>query len=680
MDLAAIQARLQTLGVSLGFKDDPVPIAGALRLQRQYRASLYIDRLEAVHAHLTVTLAGPGGLGAADYAFVAPALANGALLNDLARSLDEWICPAVEHAMNVALAGGGVVPATDIGWFDTAIFDPAAVTYTGNVAAFFGQYPITQNAITRITANFQGNLTEAVQRILADRPAITALFADLYTGLSLRSLSSVRSTGSDFHKGGKQVLILEFTTRSWNGWAPFASTLKLVYKPADLEVDCLLYGNASAVNRAVGGAPFMANSLVELCNAYIAAHPAPGLVQMPTYRVLPRNPTSAAAPPIPLHQSYGYLEFLGHEWTGQSWNWFNYYPFGASDFLIFESQPSQPIIEPFYHQAGQLLALASTFSLADLHIENVRVTNYQPHLIDLEASLTVTIGSVDETLLLQTPNQHEFGGFSGADRGNEDFVYHCRPVPRAAGQYFMDRVYITKWYENRLWVMRGGRQLVAMNVFWLLEGLRNGLNMIRQLQLLGAPGGLPAWQARIHNVLVRVLPVATADWNQVRRTIYIHEVLNSPPPAPLAPAVAAAVLDKVTQLFNAWNPLAPAPVPDPEFVAANAPQVAIDLTHFDIPVFYHQIGTTDLLDSTGTVIAVPPNVNILAGVPPAAAPVPSNVGRAAYFAAAPTTTNVLPQIAALGGGGFAGVTAARQNQVLGVLQLLAPPANPGVMP
>ncbi len=683
MDLAAIQARLQTLGVSLVHKDDPAQLAATLRLQRQYRASLYIDRLDAVRQHFTGTLAGPlpGGLGA-DYPFVQTALSSGALLNDLALSLDEWICPGVEKAMNLALAAGGVAPATDIGWFDTDIFNPVLATFNNNVAGFFLQYPIVQNAITQITANFQNNVTEAVTRMLADRPAITGLFADQYSGLSLRSLKSIRSSGSDFHKAGRQVLFLEFVVREWGGYWPTSSTLKLVYKPADLEVDCLLYGNSAAVNNATGGA-FMANSLIELCNNYIAANPAAGVEQMPTYRILPRNPTSGGAPPIALHAAYGYMEFLASEWPdygGIPWGNFTYYPFGQSDFVIFENDLSGPVIEPFYHRAGQLLALAATFSLTDLHIENVRVTRYNPHLIDLEASLTKRIDNVEQTLLVQTPGLNEFGGFTGENRDNEDYVYVCRPDPQAAGQYYMDQVFIDKFYDNRLYVIRGAKTVVDVNVFWMLEGLHNGLGVIRGLQLAGAAGGLPAWQLRIQNVLVRILPVATPDWNGVRRAVYYEEVINTPPPAALAPAIADSAVRQVTALYNQWNPAAPPPLPDPKFVAAAAPQVAVDLTSFDVPTFYHQVGSTDLLDSTGAVIPVPANVNILAGG--IVGPAPSNVGRATYYAAAPTATNVVPQIAALAGGGgaFALAAAARQQQVLQTLQLLAPPANPGVMP
>jgi hypothetical protein len=96
VDLARIQTRLRALGVTLRFENDPANIANLLQAQREYRAALYIDRLEAVRNALVNQLntPGPGGLGA-DYPWVAAALARGALYNQLAASLDEWICQAV---------------------------------------------------------------------------------------------------------------------------------------------------------------------------------------------------------------------------------------------------------------------------------------------------------------------------------------------------------------------------------------------------------------------------------------------------------------------------------------------------------------------------------------------------------------------------------------------------------
>jgi hypothetical protein len=126
------------------------------------------------------------------------------------------------------------------------------------------------------------------------------------------------------------------------------------------------------------------------------------------------------------------------------------------------------------------------------------------------------------------------------------------------------------------------------------------------------------------------------------------------------------------------QPVAP---PEPKYVAVNAAQVNADLTNFDIPSFYHRIGTADLLDSAGAVIAVPVQVTVYNNAaPPVPVAVNTNVGRVNYFAAPPTAARVGGQLNALAGGGFGGLAGNYQTQSLGVLGLGAvPPIAPGVL-
>ncbi len=690
VDLTGVRDRLDALGVTLRFKgDDDLPnIADLLHDQREYRAALYIDRLEDARTFLTTDLNGPlppAGHGLTDYNFVETAVDRAELLNQLAAGLDEWICPAVEAAVNAAILAGGPGAPTDYQtWFTARVFNPVNATYLLNVAAFFAQYPITDHALTQIQNNFQNNIETALRRMLLDRPRITSLYADLYNGLTLTGLSEIETTGSDYHKGGQQVLIFTFSIRYWSGynnWVPRFSTLKLVYKPADVEIDCLVAGNSAAVNATTAPAQFMVNSLVEIFNAWVAGHPAAGLEALPTYRILPRFPVSqAAGPPYPVRQAYGYLEFLSY--TEQTWAIFNLYALDESDYVIFQNVPEAPVVERFYHQAGQLLALAVAFSLVDLHIENVRTTRYQPHLIDLEASLTAEIATVLNTLLLDPPGVNMIGGFNGDSRSNEDFFYQFVISPHNAPQWEINQAFVTKWYANRLWVMRPNMQIVFVNVFWLLQGLNNGMNVIQAMQndagVPGAPGfaaRIAAWIARAQNVLVRILPVATDEWGAVRSGIYVTRPQLSGPPAPpvaLAPAVTLAQLGEVTNLWLG------APGPEPKYAAAAAPQVATDLTNFDIPTFYHRVGSAQLLDSMGQVIPWLPQVTILNNAhPPAPVVVNTLNPRNSYFAPpSPTAARVVARLALIGAGGFAGVVP-YQAQTLGAFNLVVAPAVPG---
>ncbi|MEU5013261.1 DUF4135 domain-containing protein [Streptomyces sp. NPDC021749] len=626
MNIGTLQSQLDSLGVSLVFDDDTsLPgytrqLQTQLKIERQYRAALYVHHLHATQTFLTKTLADPPGrgLGSAAYPFVKPALAQGSLLNDLAGSLDEWICSAVNQEM----AATGAT--TYEGWFDTDVF-AGTHTYKDNVTAFFNKYPLTRIALDRIAENFQRNLKKACQRIIDDRKAITELFSDKYPRLTLDALREISSTGSDFHKGGQQVLILTFDTRSFSGFALKTSTLKLVYKPADVEIDCLIMGDSAAVNRARASPdfpPFMERSLVEIFNAEVRASRVAGLEELPSYRILPRTTTSGRGAPAGLVQdAYGYIEHLGYALTGMGWHFFNYYPLGASDYLIFPGQAKDPIVNKFYRQCGQLLALAVTFSLTDLHCENVRVTGYQPHLIDLEACLTRPC-NVAGTLLLDPEN----GGFKverlqghkrlwGVASGSPPHIGLCYPI---------------KLFQNRLWEQHPNREAVPIHPA-LLAGLKNGMNTLRAIQ---RDRGFKAWFKRCDNVLVRVLPVGTQTWKEARQEVYAPD---GPRPAVLDSRVNTVMRNKLTDVFAEYRrDRTTDPDVDPYFVAMTAPQAATDIKNFDIPVFYHRIGSMDLLDSMGEVVSVPFQVTVNNNQPPPPTVQQStNPRRLIYFAASP---------------------------------------------
>jgi hypothetical protein len=675
MDLAGVQGRLAALGVTLAFEDDPVANAAELTLQRQYRAALYIRRLEDVHRFLTDPLApggpagpvapGQNGLGP-DYPFAQAAFVNGQLLNGLAESLDTWTATAVDLAINAAPLVNNPTPYE--GWFTSQIYDPVIGNFDARVAAFFVTYPLTDDALTRIVASFQNNVATAARRIVTDRAAIAALFADLHhPGLTLNALTEIRATGSDFHKGGRQVLILTFTVPASNGWGP-DSELKVVYKPADMEIDCLVAGNSAAVNAAIPGAPFLANSLVELFNAEAAAHPVAGLEPLPTYRILPRNRTSPlAGPGLPgLRDAYGYVEYLSHELTGLSWEMFNYYPFGVSDWVIFRGTDPTPVIARFYHQMGQLLAIASIFSLTDLHFENVRVRGYEPYLIDLEAALTKPVADIRTTLL--------FDAVSGGINCWRETV-RIKWFNNAVGQSFLSHVLTTKDQRNRLYrYAPTNKHLVAVDPFLLAEGLRNGLAVLAALQ---PQAGMANWFVRAQNVLVRLLPVATQQWDDIRRLAY-----DSVQAAPVVPPLATTIGDEVRNLTTVTRASYPGLPNPPEYLAPADPQATADLNNFDIPVFYNRNGALDMLDSTGAVYAMPATVNVN---PPGSPAVASGFGpggaRLTYFAGPPpapgTAQNQLNALAVVGA--LAATTTTFTNQIVQHLRIAAMPLAPAVV-
>ncbi len=631
MNLQQLQAELNRLGITFRSESDPQNIAADLHLQRQYRASIYLAELQAAEADFWTNFnaPAPGGLGPA-YAFAQNALRSGELLNSLALVLDYWACPAVEGQIQI---NNYTTLADYPNYFNNNILN---ANYAANVLAFRNNYPITDNALTRIAANFRANVKEACGRAYTDRAAIQNLFIDLYPGLTLNSLKAVRSTGSDFHKGGRQVLVLTFGTFWWWGRVPWWSDLKVVYKPTDLEIDCLLVGNSAAVNAATAPAQFMVNSLVEIFNNRAAAGPPANFEPLPTYRILPRSPTSnMPIPPggLPIRAAYGYMEYLGYDLTGIPIPLTNYYLTGASDYLIYQNYDETQIVPRFYRQMGEWLALATMFAITDMHMENVRVTQYQPRLIDLEISLTKVFNfDVSQTTMFKTTLGVTLGGINGVVNGQAEFL---RQVRINNGFLEIGRVPLGKEFQNRLWAMRPGRRVVAVNSYLLLQGLRNGMTVIRNGQ---QNGDFTAWFNRLTNtnVLVRVLPYGTSAWETVRRVVYQDAVENAPG-APLRATIIQTMQNQLNADFpNYVAPGLPAFVTMiPGTPAAPSPAVT-DLEHFDIPAFYHRIGTTDILDSNGQVVAIAGNATIN-GVP---VNINAAVGRNNYYAASPTAANV----------------------------------------
>jgi hypothetical protein len=142
------------------------------------------------------------------------------------------------------------------------------------------------------------------------------------------TLAGVEFTGSDFHKGGKQVLILRFDD---NG-----REKKVVYKPSSLMVDSLLFGDDGVAST---------------------------LGEVSTYNIVPM--TTDTRPKQDL--GYGYMEFID---TGGA-------PSGATD------------VVGVYEGVAANMAMSYYVGLDDVHYENIIVKKGGVQIIDMEATTGV---------------------------------------------------------------------------------------------------------------------------------------------------------------------------------------------------------------------------------------------------------------------------------------------------
>jgi hypothetical protein len=636
MDSTQLQTQLRNLGV---------------RLKDPLRASLYIDYLDQAKTYFAATLKdGPDGIGAA-YPFVQAALRSANLLKALAKILEFYVSPAVDSDLRrVGAAPPGNVY-TYQQYFDNVILNANDATYKSNVQQFRARYPISRDALAGLFANFTRNIKLACERVYADRAMLERFYEDLFPlGFSILSLSNIKSTGSDFHRGGQQVLILTFDVMEWEVippgvQAPARGTLKVVYKPSDLEADCLIVGDSAPVNRALGR-QFMAASLFEIYNARLqkmkTANPAFTGLPLTTYRVLPRNyiSTVATPPPLPIRQAYGYLHYLANDVSGTAPEFFGWYPLASSDYLILPLEISPidratAIVTDFYRREGAFCAVAGSFSLEDLHIENVRVTSRRPHLIDLEISLNSAVSKIEATKLLD-----KYGGISGVNLDLQDSVWLVEnPNSAKAG---LKRVWADKYYQNRLWRVpaRGQKQLVPVDRPNLVRGFNDGMAVLREGQ---QKGDFDDWFKRLDKVLVRYLVFATTDFKKVGTRIFMDHL----PGVTLDDAQKEFLIRFLTTEYEKFS-AAGNTAALPNFVALTQAQCGIDYLSLDIPIFYHRIGTTSILNSRGEEVPIPYQVTVLGpGKPPTPPTRQARVlgiggvlGRDTFFPAPPTDSVV----------------------------------------
>lgn len=636
------------------------------------RASLYLQYLTETQDYFARTLAGsaPDGLGKR-YGFFKTALGSANLLNELSAILDYFIAPAVDKALHLAFAEKSTL--TYSGYFEDRILND---NYDANVQDFYRCFPITAHAVRTLTSNFQQNIFLACRRIAGDISAIETLFADQYDfdpfgGLT--GLKSIKSSGSDFHKGGQQVLILTFDMVYWGEKYPVSDELNLVYKPGDMEADCLLTGDSAAVNRVTPN--FMAASLTEIINKEIcgekAAHPGSTLEELPTYRILPRNYMSRhnGGYPLPVRDAYGYIEYLDYHLSGRRFSLFNYYPFGSSDYVIFPRQDKESITKAFYRQMGQLLAIACTFSITDMHIENVRINRYRPFLIDLEVSLLTAINDITDTGLFLNLQGNSAGGIDGEHLKNTEYVWEVKQADDP-GHAYLDRHYLDKYYQNRLWEQLPHLRQVLVDGDSLLEGFDNGMNILQKGQRSRI---FDAWFIRLQNVLVRYLPFNTTFFRTIRDGIFIDTPMGDQYGSPVADIVKQYLLDRITTEYKSYQTGDP-----PNFLVLQQSTSGPDYQNLDIPAFYHRIGGTEIVDSQGRQVTIPADITTYADYPDTTQKA-VNIGRAAFFADPPTTVTVQQgQVQALTDPAFfANRVQTMQEQVRNKLGRDVPPHDPG---
>ncbi len=565
------------------------------------RASLYLEQIRATCKSLATELIAKIGPDVYNNKF-RQAVEDPDLLNAYCKVIDG----VVVHGVQADLKAKDAKYRTYRAYIET-IFGANEKEFSENVKEFFKRYPVIARRVQNLTSSFKNNIHTACCRIANNWDDLQKTFApDRY---KIEKLTKVESTGSDFHKGGQQVLILGFELKLVAGTpvnGKSVDSINVVYKPSDLEVDCLLAGNTEAVNAV--HPKFQKASLFEILNELMEK--GKGHVPLPTYKILPYYSGSSlkedGAGKLPIRTSYGYIQFLEHK-DAPGRNILNYYPYGQGDFTIYSMLEAPAIIQRFYQLMGELVAVASTFSITDMHMENVFVSQFRPYLIDLEVSLTKSIESVADTLFFARST----GGITGLTVEGVEFTWE--PKRNLAGKWELMKDYGAPFKQNRLWKRyKGGVPCVVKpSGKTLIKGFWDGLTIIRSGVTSGSGNVFNEWFKRLNNAVVRYLPYATSVFSE--KLVDIYENVKSD-----EGFVKTKVLDWAAHYYSEfkqknapWPPAPSAPsAPPPNFVVWQYDHVGADFEHGDIPVFYHRIGSRDIMNSSGAKVEIPKEMGI----------------------------------------------------------------------
>jgi hypothetical protein len=409
---------------------------------------------------------------------------------------------------------------------------------------FYKAHSITKHALRTTVLNFWNNIAQCCGRVLADWGAISNVF---FPEQTIQHLTEIQPTDSDPHKGGKQVLILTFDF-----------TKKLVYKPSDIEVDCLLIGQSDPSNNELRDFFTKTKSLMEIVNESIERQGK--LKPLPTYKLLPRNPGSQ----IEDHQirnSYGYIEFLTHEESDYQIERIQSKKLVGQKQQTRQKQQATKIA--WCEAAGQLMALAVTFSLTDMHTGNVIAHRYTPYLIDLETSFTKRVESIQDTEINRPFMESKCSASSP----------HC---------------------------LRMNRQVLVVDLFGR-EVSSSFVEMLQLLRSLKESKPFSSWCQRLGKVITRVVPFATDSLQKIIDNVYKE------PTRPRERLLDQQLRDAIEEVFpfqELQSKFEQRIFTEPKHLLTTHKQFSEDFKNLDIPVFYHRIGTLYLMNSKGQRVEV----------------------------------------------------------------------------
>lgn len=511
------------------------------------------------------------------------------------------------------------------------------------------------------TYHFLHNLHTACQRIFANWNDLNEAFSPYIPWMGTDTIHSPLlpifeqverfiPSGSDYHKGGQQVMLVDFaivpgrlgptkrTSRKHHYGRHCAArhnlvnanvlsrgryaVERIVYKPGDVELDCRMVGDSAVIQLIQPTGYTQANnSMSEWINGQLGTPPARSL---PSYVLLPYNSGSrlaanwALAPGnqvMDIRQSYGFIQFLTHQpeledikspSLNPSLNQFqtalgNYRKPNWIDETDYITNVAGHKHDYFFIW-GQLMAMCVTFSMSDFHSQNTIVhrspyprnaaayppPNWvpKPHLIDLEDGFKWPMDRIAQTAILDA-------NINKARLGEQRLAVMNDKRIDIQGSFQPSPI---EYEKNQCFDFIGGniyRQKPNPDTRRAMcEGFLAVMETFRNQNALLQP-----WVNQLSNTVARFVPIPTSKFYQQMHG-YAEETLN----------LQAVRAKRVRSTRTAWNGEdGAANTPErrqwrlmhPFFGLEYADHNFHDFEHRDIPYYVHELGHNHLLNSRG---------------------------------------------------------------------------------
>jgi hypothetical protein len=479
--------------------------------------------------------------------------------------LEEWIPPPRAPELYTLQANGHGIRLPAVGIADkrakvrAALLDPTLLTALVAISAKEGGGVRSARRMTLL----RDNLIKASERILSDWATIQAVF---FPGKTLQSLRSIVPTGSDFHMGGEQVLILSFATNT-------SEIVSLIYKPRDLEFEALISGDLTTLRQRLSMDtynPFPAGTSPEttVFSAVEILNQVAGKAVLSPFLMLPRNVGSRLAArggKIDIRQSYGYSQDVR------------------------TAPPVNPTTNPeaedrMVEKMGALAAIAYLLGISDLHYDNVIVAGETPYLIDTEVGWAPT-----QTLANTQLISNRFGNPSGGSVKlyapfSDTFEQYAETAmlkyEPAVAQAERVQPQIEKWFCTYagalLWEHKRFEPLLAAAPAMVVRVVMNGTQAYishRSMIASQFPDALPTRQ--------QILALLKRKYESTLPQ-------NRPTDRPYTPP-----------LYNVESRKWPEGVSHDAYLDSTA----LSYAELDIPSFYRRVGVRGLLNSAGEEVA-----------------------------------------------------------------------------